>query len=64
MCFTGALQQIQARAGAVGGLDWQVQIGSTTVRAHQYAADTGRGWGRYGHDETDDHAPSADSEAG
>ena len=36
--FTRALQQIQARADAVGDIDWLVQIDSTIVRAHQHAA--------------------------
>jgi transposase len=40
--FTHALQQIQARADATGGIDWLVQIDSTIVRAHQPAAATGR----------------------
>ncbi|MFL1905971.1 transposase [Streptomyces tauricus] len=33
--FTRALQQIQAHADAAGDIDWLVQIGSTSVRAHQ-----------------------------
>ncbi|MET8572051.1 IS5 family transposase [Streptomyces sp. NPDC004783] len=53
--FTRALQQIQARADAVGDIDWLVQIDSTIVRAHQHAAATGRKGGGTG-DEPDDHA--------
>ncbi|MEU6915854.1 transposase [Streptomyces olindensis] len=40
--FTQALQQIQARADAADDIDWLVQIDSAIVRAHQYAAATGR----------------------
>jgi hypothetical protein len=39
--LTWALQQVQARADAIGDIDWLVQIDSTIVRAHQHAA-TGR----------------------
>ncbi|MFD9516141.1 transposase [Streptomyces sp. NPDC059979] len=46
--FTQALQQIQAQAGDVGGIDWLVQIDSTIVRAHQHAAATGRKGGSAG----------------
>ncbi|WP_372478509.1 IS5 family transposase [Streptomyces daghestanicus] len=53
--FTRALQQIQARADAVGDIDWLVQIDSTIVRAHQHAATTGRKGGST-QDEPDDHA--------
>lgn len=40
--FTRALQEMQARADAIGDIDWLVQIDSTIVRAHQHAAATGR----------------------
>ncbi|PKT67325.1 hypothetical protein CW362_41055 [Streptomyces populi] len=46
--FTRALQQIQARADAVGDIDRLVQIDSTIVRAHQHAAATGRKRGSTG----------------
>ncbi|CAL9622876.1 hypothetical protein SUDANB6_05903 [Streptomyces sp. enrichment culture] len=46
--FTRALQQIQARADAAGDIDWLVRIDSTIVRAHQYAAATGRKGGSAG----------------
>ncbi|GAA1165583.1 hypothetical protein GCM10009654_23090 [Streptomyces hebeiensis] len=39
--FTRALQQIQVRADAAGGIDWLVQIDSTIVRAHLHAAAPG-----------------------
>ncbi|MER8072975.1 transposase [Streptomyces sp. NPDC094034] len=39
--FTQALRQVQAPADKAGDIDWLVQIDSTVVRAHQYAA-TGR----------------------
>ncbi|MGW1707743.1 IS5 family transposase [Streptomyces sp. NPDC002206] len=32
------LQQVQAQADAVGGIDWDVSIDSTSIRAHQHAA--------------------------
>ncbi|MGM0361875.1 IS5 family transposase [Streptomyces griseoaurantiacus] len=46
--FTRALQQVRARADAVGDIDWLVQIDSTLVRAHQHAAATGRKGGPAG----------------
>ncbi|GHA45170.1 hypothetical protein GCM10010372_51400 [Streptomyces tauricus] len=46
--FTRALQQIQAHADAAGDIDWLVQIGSTSVRAHQHAGATGRKGGSTG----------------
>ncbi|MFD5721602.1 IS5 family transposase [Streptomyces sp. NPDC127036] len=54
--FTRALQQIQARADAVGDIDWLVQIDSTIVRAHQHAAATGRKRGSTGRTNQNDHA--------
>ncbi|MEU7688322.1 IS5 family transposase [Streptomyces spectabilis] len=54
--FTQALQTIQARADAVGDIDWLVQIDSTIVRAHQHAAATGRKRGSTGRNEPYDHA--------
>jgi hypothetical protein len=38
--FTQALEQIQARADAVGDIDWLVQVDSTIVRAHRAIAGT------------------------
>ncbi|GGV03648.1 hypothetical protein GCM10010211_83660 [Streptomyces albospinus] len=32
------LQRIQAEADAVGGIDWDISVDSTSVRAHQHAA--------------------------
>jgi hypothetical protein len=32
------LRQVQAEADAVRGIDWDVSVDSTIVRAHQYAA--------------------------
>lgn len=32
------LQQVQATADAAGGIDWEVSVDSTVVRAHQHAA--------------------------
>ncbi|MGY3684677.1 transposase [Streptomyces sp. TE33382] len=32
------LQQVQAEADAVGGIDWDISVDSTVVRAHQHAA--------------------------
>ncbi|MGC8922999.1 IS5 family transposase [Streptomyces griseoaurantiacus] len=46
--FTRALQQVRARADAVGDINWLVQIDSTLVRAHQHAAATGRKGGPAG----------------
>ena len=60
--FTRALQQIQARADAVGDIDWLVQIDSTIVRAHQHAAATGRKGGSTGRTNRT-ITPSADPEA-
>ncbi len=59
--FTGALQRIQARADAAGNIDWLVQIDSTTVRAHQHAAATGRKGGGIGRTNRT-ITPSADPE--
>ncbi|WP_446463231.1 IS5 family transposase [Streptomyces sp. BRA346] len=53
--FTRALQEMQARADAIGDIDWLVQIDSTIVRAHQHAAATGRKRGPSAY-EPDDHA--------
>ncbi|SOF02649.1 Transposase [Streptomyces sp. OV198] len=61
--FTRALQQIQARAGAAGDIDWLVQIDSTIVRAHQHAAAAGRkggGTGRMNRTTTPSVDPGAD----
>ncbi len=59
--FTQILQQIQARADAVGDIDWLVQIDSTIVRAHQHAAATGRKGGSTGRTNRT-ITPSADPE--
>ncbi|MGW1762035.1 IS5 family transposase [Streptomyces mirabilis] len=32
------LQQVQAQADAAGGIDWDVSVDSTSIRAHQHAA--------------------------
>lgn len=32
------LQQVQAAADASGGIDWDISVDSTVVRAHQHAA--------------------------
>ncbi|GGT84255.1 transposase [Streptomyces lateritius] len=32
------LQQVQAQAYAAGGIDWDVSVDSTSIRAHQQAA--------------------------
>ncbi len=53
------LQRVQARADAAGGIDWDVAVDSTSVRAHQHAAGArhalpptapkgGRDWGHQG----------------
>jgi transposase len=60
--FTRALQQVQARADAVGDIDWLVQIDSTIVRAHQHSAATGRKGGCTGRTNRT-ITPSADPEA-
>jgi transposase len=54
--FLQALQHLQARADAAGGIDWLVQIDSTIVRAHQHAAPTGRKGGKRHQKQPDDHA--------
>lgn len=46
--FTRALQQVRARADAVGDINWLVQIDSALVHAHQHAAATGRKGGPAG----------------
>ncbi|MEU9083529.1 transposase [Streptomyces sp. NPDC048357] len=60
--FTRALQRIQAQADAAGDIDWLVRIDSTTVRAHQHAAATGRKEGSTGRTNRT-ITPSADHEA-
>lgn len=32
------LRQVQAQADAVGGIDWDISVDSTSIRAHQHAA--------------------------
>jgi transposase len=32
------LQQVQAQADAAGGIDWDVSVDSTSIRAHEHAA--------------------------
>lgn len=32
------LQQVQAQVDAAGGIDWDVSVDSTSIRAHQHAA--------------------------
>lgn len=39
------LQAAQAKADAVGDVDWLVSVDSTVVRAHQHAAGARKEWG-------------------
>lgn len=54
--FERMLQAAQARADAVGEVDWLVSIDSSIVRVHQHAAGARKGGSGAGHSD----APAAD----